>query len=112
MAVRLPNTVLVAAILLSAATAFVLESITQPAASDAAGGSSAVVSQLKTLNQKMGTVTAELADVNTRLGTNGDVMGFLHDIERHTKGTCEATNKAVTDFSSDCSTIYSSRLSH
>ena len=105
MTVRLPIIVFVAAILLSAATAFVLASITQPASSDAApGGTSAIVSQLKKLNKKVATSNSELADVNARLGVGGDVMGFLHDIERHTAGTCDAVSVPI----SPCTTIYSS----
>lgn len=106
MTIRVPIIVLVAAIVLSAATAFVLASLTQPASSDAAqGGSSAIVSQLKKINKNT-------ADIGSGVGQAGTVMGFLHDIERHTSGTCQSTNDLAGTFNaSDCTTIYSSRPS-
>jgi hypothetical protein len=117
MTIRLPVAVLVVAILLSAVAAFVLASITQPAPSDAApGGTSAVVKQLKKLNKKVATSNSELTDINSHLGSGsgsaGTVVGYLHDIERHTSGTCLSTNDfAGTFHASDCSTIYSARPS-
>jgi len=79
MTVRLPIIVLVAAILLSAATAFGLASLTQPASSDAApsGSSDAIVSQLKKLNKKMSTGNGELTQINGELTEiNNTVSNF------------------------------------
>ena len=55
------------------------------------GGSSAVARELKQLNKQV-----------------GDANDYLHDIERHTSGTCRSTNDFAGTFNSSyCATIYS-----
>lgn len=68
------------------------------------------VKLLKQINGELKTLNEETTSVSDAIGSkfslavNGTVVSYLHDIERHTSGTCEAVGGG-----SDCTTIYSDR---
>ncbi len=91
---------LLASVVLSSGIGFAAAKLSEPDGARAAK-SKAVVNQLNRLNEAVQTGNRRLHALDDSIEPSN---GYLNDIERHTKGTCEEVSAG---FNNDCSTFFS-----